>query len=428
MNQANDQAWRKLHERAVLVDLHAHPSLKATLFRRRLTRRYQAVKNFFWPPSTRTSFPKLQAGGVDVLLSAIYVPEAPILQNIPLLKLLRLARRDIWQDVVEPPYFQATLNMLRGMEKQVAAHNAIKKDEQRPLQIIRSVEALEKVVDPALPDETRPIGLIHTVEGAHSLHGELSGKQETASTGASQRQIEEELLANLEVLFERSVASLTLAHFYPNQVVFPVFPFPEKLLAFTRQREVLERHDPTRGLTALGEKVVARMLDLGMIIDVSHCTPAARARVYQIVDSHRKNSLVMATHVGAYNINPSPYNLENWEIRWLADHGGVIGVIFMNYWLMPQETKLGLNYVSRTLEHFVNVAGSASVAAIGSDFDGFTDPPDDLVDASQMPKLTQRLWAEQASATERKYSEAALSQILGGNALRLLREGWGKQV
>jgi hypothetical protein len=42
-------------------------------------------------------------------------------------------------------------------------------------------------------------------------------------------------------------------------------------------------------------------------------------------------------------------------------------------------------------------------------FDGFTDPPDDLENGSQLPRLTQRLLAEGYS-----------------NALRVLRQEWGK--
>jgi membrane dipeptidase len=153
-----------------------------------------------------------------------------------------------------------------------------------------------------------------------------------------------------------------------------------------------------------------------MILDIAHCTSPARERIYDIVGNRLP---LIASHVGAYEINPSPYNLKDWEIRKIAETGGVVGVIFMNYWLMPHETKRGLNYIARTLEHFVDVAGIDYVA-IGTDFDGFTDPPDDLSDASQLPKLTQRLVAE-------GYSHEAILKIWGGNVLRVLREGWGKK-
>jgi membrane dipeptidase len=57
---------------------------------------------------------------------------------------------------------------------------------------------------------------------------------------------------------------------------------------------------------------------------------------------------------------------------------------------------------------------------LGTDFDGFTTPPEDLKDASEMPRLTQRLLSD-------GYSERTICKILGGNALRVLRDGWGKK-
>jgi microsomal dipeptidase-like Zn-dependent dipeptidase len=67
--------------------------------------------------------------------------------------------------------------------------------------------------------------------------------------------------------------------------------------------------------------------------------------------------------------------------------------------------------------------GSTSViehVAIGTGFDGFADPPDDLKDAWELERLTQRLMAE-------GYSEEQIGKIWGDNALRVLKEGWGKK-
>ena len=134
----------------------------------------------------------------------------------------------------------------------------------------------------------------------------------------------------------------------------------------------------------------------------------------------------MATHTGAYEINRDLYNLEDWEIKWISDNGGVVGVIFMNYWLSPIDTKLGLKYLLQTIEHVINIGGEG-VIGIGTDFDGFTDPPDEIVDASQLPRFTKSLASEFKSVTERKYSDATIKKILGGNAMRVLTEGWGKK-
>jgi membrane dipeptidase len=158
------------------------------------------------------------------------------------------------------------------------------------------------------------------------------------------------------------------------------------------------------------------MIELGMLIDLSHCTPPARVRIYDIVG---KRAPLIASHVGAFDINPDPYNLKEWEMKKIADSGGVIGVIFMNYWLMPRESHRGLNAITQTLRKFIDLAGEDHVG-FGTDFDGFTTPPSDLVNAGQMPRLTQRLMSEGLTS-------AQIQKILGGNVLNALRQGWGQK-
>lgn len=383
-----DLDWKQIHySDSTVVDLHAHPSLKVSLFNRVLTSRFRASRSFD-PFSVRTDFAKLKAGGLDVLLSAAYAPEKGIFDECRYLRVLRYFMPLKWRKVFSRSYFDVTMDMLDVMEKQV--RKALDRKTGRPLaQMAFSVRELDDILRQG---NGRPIAVVHNVEGAHSLNGSLD---------------------NLQRLFDRGVAYLTLAHFYENEAVYPCFPFPEGvqiLGCFKGDR------NPALGLKKFGEQVVEKMVELGMILDVTHCTLPARKRIYDIV-GHRLPIIV--SHVGAYEINPSPYNLQDWEIEKIAATGGVMGVIFMNYWLMPHETKRGLNFIARTLEHFVNVGGIDHVA-IGADFDGFTDPPDDLKDASELPKLTQRLLAE-------GYSREQIVKIWGGNTLRVLRQGWGKK-
>ena len=408
----------ELHRHSVVVDLHAHPALKAAIFHRNLARRYGISPPEFWPYSMRTSFDKLDAGGIDVLLSAILVPEKPLLRDLPALNALRITRPETWRELIEPPYVTATHGILQGMEEQAAAYTRQLGAGRRPVRFAHTVDELDGLL---AQGPTGPIVLVHTIEGAHSLEGILSGQP-----GRDDPAVAAEVLGNLQTFFERGVASITLAHFYPNRVVNPCFPFPETVLPLTRWRQVVAEFDLSRGLTALGEQVVERMLELGMVIDLAHATPLARARIYQIAESLRKQGGVMATHVGAYALKPSPYNLQDWELRWLADHGGVTGVIFMNSWLASHPDKLGLDLVVRTIQHIVDTAGIDAVG-FGSDFDGFTDPPDDLVDATQVPRLTQHLLGQTQSPAGRRFSDEDIKKILGGNALRVLREGWRRR-
>jgi len=377
--------WEQIHYgEAPIVDLHVHPSLKAFLFRRVLTARLGASRAFN-PLSVRTDFNKLKEGGLDVLLSSVYAPEREIIGDCIYLRMLRFLMPFTYRKAFGRDYFDVTCHILDLMEKQV------RRASKRGQPLARMASSVQDLDDILSQGVDRPIAVIHNVEGAHSLDGKLE---------------------NLKQLFDRGVAYLTLAHFYKNKAVHPVFPYPEsvqKLGCFPYGRDL------TRGLTDFGEQVVEAMMEMGMILDISHCTPPARKRIYDIVGTRRP---LIASHVGAYEINPSPYNLQDWEIKRIADTGGLVAVIFMNYWLMPHETRRGLNFITRTIAHLVRVGGIDHVG-IGTDFDGFTDPPDDLKDASQLPRLTRRLLAE-------GYSRTAIEKIWGGNALRVLREGWRK--
>ncbi|GIW52617.1 MAG: hypothetical protein KatS3mg081_1972 [Gemmatimonadales bacterium] len=69
------------------------------------------------------------------------------------------------------------------------------------------------------------------------------------------------------------------------------------------------------------------------------------------------------------------------------------------------------------MRHIHDLTGSWDHIVLGSDFDGFTDPPDDIHNASRFPALTELL-------LRRGMSEPDIRKVLGGNAQRLLEAGW----
>jgi microsomal dipeptidase-like Zn-dependent dipeptidase len=375
----------QIQDSAIIFDLHAHPSLKLSIMRRIFTLNQKAAPRFD-PFSMRTDFSKLRAGGISALNSVIYAPEKGLLDDCGLLRLLRFSL-PIYKEIASQQYFNLTLKMLDEIEKMV--NEAIDPETGEPFaKMAHTVLELNEILSLG---GKGPIAYVHCVEGAHSIELDLQ---------------------KLGTLFERGVAYLTLAHFYDNGVAPPVFPFPEtmqKLGCFGGRRDL------TKDLSELGVKVVERMIELGMLIDVTHCTPTARKHIYDVVGDRAP---LLATHVGTAEINPSPYNLQDWEVRTIAETGGIIGVIFMNYWLAPYHRLRGLDFVSQTLQHFRQLAGEDHVG-FGSDFDGFTDPPDDLKDASEMKFLIQRLVVD-------GYSRTQIEKLLGLNAWRVLRDGWGK--
>ena len=409
-------SWKDTHDDAIIFDWHNHATLKNFLFERGLNgkdSRFLAglFKRGFWPFSERNTFPKIEEGGVDVLLSTSYVPEAEWAEDQSLIGWLKWLFPSVRKRIFDPTYFDATNTMMDLMEKEVEEYGGR----------FRFAKSLDQLVEGL---ENNDICLIHSIEGAHSLHGELC-KQKMDEATALPQLIENEILTNLEHFWNRGVAYITLAHFYKNHIVSPVFPYPEYGIKRGNWKSLLARWDMNEGLTPIGKKVVQTMKDMGMLIDIGHCTPKARQQVYEIVGDDL--SRVFSSHTGVFEINPDPYNLEDWELKWMADHNGLVGIIFMNYWIGSHDTGLGLKHIERTMNHVRNIAGD-DILAIGTDFDGFTDPPDEMVDISELPRLTRYLSSLKNGINSDKYPPEVIKNILGGNSLRFILEGWKKGV
>ena len=368
----------RLHREASLTDTHAHPALKAYLFRRNLWKRYRSFATLN-PFASRTDFHRLERGGVGVVWSSNYIPEQQLLRDCLLLRIVSFLLLPAYRQITTGDQFERMLEMMDAMEREIG---------RRPdrVELARSAADVERI------RAAGKIAIVHTVEGTHLLEGDPE---------------------RIDVLADRGVAMITLAHFYDNGFVAHVDGMPDdlwlrKLCSFDFGA------GGTPALTDLGRTLLRRMTERRMLVDVTHCTPQARAAVLQELDSSRP---VVATHVGAAALRADPYNLSDDELREVAARGGAVGVIFMTYWLSPGKPKNGLEAIWQTMEHVHRVTGSWDHLMLGSDFDGFTDPPDDVRDAAQFPKVTRML-------LERGVSEVDVKKILGGNAQRVLRAAW----
>jgi membrane dipeptidase len=370
----------RLHRDAPLTDVHVHPSLKAFLFRRNLWRHYASGRTFN-PFSSRSDFPTLTRGGVGVIWAAHYLPEAPLFRQCFLLRAAGWLVVPAYRKVTTGGRLRRVLEMVDVLEREVA---------RRP----DRAAVARRAADVASIRAAGKLAVVHAVEGAHVLEGRVEA---------------------LDELARRGVAVLTLAHFFDNGVVAQTEGgIPKDMLIRKLCRFDFRWHQPA-ALTPFGREVVRRMGQLGMIVDLAHATPAARAAVLAEVGTARP---VVATHVGVARYNPDPYCLADDELRAIAATGGLVGVIFMTYWLrQPHPPAEGLDAIWRTIEHVRAVTGSFDHVALGTDFDGFTDPPDDLRDASFLPRVTALLLA-------RGVAEADVFKILGGNAQRVLATGW----
>jgi microsomal dipeptidase-like Zn-dependent dipeptidase len=367
--------------RAGVIDMHDHPSLKTYLFNKDLGSRHRPG-GAFNPFSMRVDLPKIVEGGVTSIFSTIYLPEKGLMDDCWLLWLLFHLLPKKFRNLVKGNPFEQTMLMLDHMERAVArarvGGNVI-------AEVARSKADLCRIINAG------KVAILHAIEGAHSLSGNI---------------------ANVDRFFDRGVCLMTLAHFYENDVVGPVNGIPDSMKPLWCFRQ---EKDLARGLTAFGSTVVERMIDLGMIIDLTHSTPVARDRVFQI--NNKKRPLVFS-HTGVQTMCNEPMNPTDDEIRKIADCGGVVGIIFMNYWLCCKEKANGLELIAETARNIKRVGGIETVA-IGTDFDGFTDPPDDVKDMADIPKVADYL-------SSSGFLDSEIEKILGGNVVRVLDEGWNR--
>jgi membrane dipeptidase len=170
---------------------------------------------------------------------------------------------------------------------------------------------------------------------------------------------------------------------------------------------------PETGLTDLGRQLVHECDGLGIILDVSHINPAGFWDVL-----HESKNPVIASHSSVKAISPHARNLDDAQIRALAEKGGTIGINFANIFLRPDMEHGGDAPLDLILQHFdyiVKLVGDAHVS-FGTDFDG-TDIPAVIKDATGLPLVLRGL-------KQRGYSDDGLERICNGNFLRVAEAVW----
>jgi membrane dipeptidase len=276
---------------------------------------------------------------------------------------------------------------------------------------------------------------IAPVRSAAEARDVLDSGRIAAALGVEGGHAIENDLEKLEALHGRGVRYLTLT--WNNSTEW----------ADSAKQETLHgtRHG---GLTDFGERVVKRMNDLGMIVDLSH---AAESTFWHVLRVSRQP--VMASHSNAWALSPHYRNLKDEQIRALGERGGLIGINFYSSFLSAAfadswqraeqankdeldalEKRFPYDYPHRAalelevmkaemghvpvpatcivdhIQHIAALIGTDHIA-LGSDFDGTNALPDDVPDVAHLPLVTRLLH-------ERGFADSDIRKILGENVLR----------
>ena len=210
----------------------------------------------------------------------------------------------------------------------------------------------------------KPVGALFSAEGLQSLEGKID---------------------NLDVLYAAGMRMAGLTHFFDNELAGSMHGLDKG------------------GLTPMGREAVRRMEEMGMVVDIAHCSHSCVADILGIA-----RRPVVSSHGGVQATCDVNRNLTDEEIRGVAATGGVIGI---GYWegavcsTDPRAT-------ARAMKHIRDLVGIETVA-LGSDFDGAVTT---RFDSSQLVQVTQALIDE-------GFSEAEIRAAMGENALRVLNQG-----
>ena len=156
-----------------------------------------------------------------------------------------------------------------------------------------------------------------------------------------------------------------------------------------------------KGLTRLGKEYVRKMRKCGVILDLSHASTRTVLDVCGICEGG-----VIASHSCVRTLNPSFLrNIDDRAIKAIHERGGVIGVNFSRHHLGKHSVVDHVDYLCQNY--------GVSCAAIGSDFDGITDPV--IRSPAGIRGLEKQL-------LKKGYKESDVHRIFSNNFLRVFRK------
>lgn len=188
-----------------------------------------------------------------------------------------------------------------------------------------------------------------------------------------------------------AVCRVTLVHLTPSGLGSPSSP--------------IEWLAPVRGLSATGRAYVEALVARRVLVDLAH---AGAATFWDALDVHGRSQPPIISHTAVRSVCNSWRNVDDSQIRAVADRGGVVGIMFHGPFLGEASAAAVVRHLARVIE-----VGGEEAAALGSDWDGLILPPPELRSAAHLPVLVQRM-IDAGFGTER------IQRVLGTNALRVL--------
>ena len=162
-------------------------------------------------------------------------------------------------------------------------------------------------------------------------------------------------------------------------------------------------------LTPRGRDYVRAMNARKIFVDLAHIS---RKAFFEALEVHDRSQPVLVTHTGVAGVTPHWRNVDDAQLRAVADLGGTVGVMYQADFL--GDPKFGGRYESvvKHLAHICDTVGE-DFASLGSDWDGMIITPRDMPTCLELPRLVDAM-------LKRGWSDTRIQKILGGNFLRVV--------
>lgn len=167
-----------------------------------------------------------------------------------------------------------------------------------------------------------------------------------------------------------------------------------------------------RGITDAGRAFVERCNASRVLVDLAH---ASRRTFWDALAVHATDLPPVVTHTGLDAVRPHWRNIDDDQVRAIADRGGVVGVVYQGNFLarVPPGFPCRRAAIVAHLAHLWRVGGE-DVLGLGSDYDGMITPPWDLPDVTGHPLLVDDL-------LRHGFPERVVHKLLGANFIRAWR-------
>ena len=208
-------------------------------------------------------------------------------------------------------------------------------------------------------------------------------------------------ITNIEKFYNRGARYMSLSHNGHSQLCD----------SNTGEEDGVYLHN---GLSDLGVEVIKEMNRIGMMIDISHPSKEAIRQMIKI-----SKAPVIASHSSARKLCNHSRNLDDEQLGWIKENGGVVQTVAFKSYLNSEKSKPNSKNkvdVSDFVDHIDYLVGLIGINHVGisSDFDG-GGGIDGWEDASETFNVTLEL-------VKRGYSEVEIEKIWSGNLLRVLDE------